>query len=343
MQKVFFPRLAGIVLGIAALATAWPQLAQAQDIKERKLKFTFSVAKDSPLGQGAYKFSELVSQKSGGKIKVDVFPAGVLGGAPQDLAGLRGGAIDFSAMATGLLSGIDKQFMIFDFPFLFSNAQEAVALVDGPVGVKMMNGLSQHGLVGLGMWELGFRNMTNSKRPIVKADDMEGLKIRVFTSPIYLDLIKALGANPVPLNFPELYGALESKAVDGQENPLAIIETSKFPEVQKYLSLTRHIYTAMPVLMSKKTWDSMSETERKIIVDSEKEARTFQRNVAQSVEAQTLENLKKQMQVSEISSAEFARLRQKVKPVIDKYSKEVGESVVAEVNAELAKLRTAKK
>ena len=343
MQKLFFPRLAGIVLSIAAAAMAWPQLAQAQDIKERKLKFTFSVAKDSPLGQGAYKFADLVSQKSGGKIKVDVFPAGVLGGAPQDLAGLRGGTIDFSTMATGLLSGIDKQFMIFDFPFLFNNAQEAVALVDGPVGTRMMNSLSQHGLVGLGMWELGFRNMTNSKRPIVKADDMEGMKIRVFTSPIYLDLIKALGANPVPLNFPELYGALESKAVDGQENPLAIIETSKFPEVQKYLSLTRHVYTAMPVLMSKKTWDSMSETERKIIVESEKEARAAQRKIAQDVEARTLENLKKQMQVSEISPAEMARLRQKVQPVINKYSKEVGESVVRDVNAELAKLRTAKK
>jgi tripartite ATP-independent transporter DctP family solute receptor len=342
MQKSIMTRLVGLVLGVAAVALAWP--AQAQDIKERKLKFTFSVAKDSPLGQGAYKFSELVSEKSGGKIKVDVFPAGVLGGAPQDLAGLRGGTIDFSTMATGLLSGIDKEFMVFDFPFLFNDAQEAIAVIDGPVGTRMMNKLQQHGLVGLGMWELGFRNMTNSKRPITKPEDMDGLKMRVFTSPIYIDLMKSLGANPVPLNFPELYGALESKAVDGQENPLAIIETSKFPEVQKYLSLTRHIYTAMPVLMSKKTWDSMSEAERKIIVDSEKEARAFQRRTAQSVEARTLENLKKQMQVNDISAAELTRLRQKVQPVIDKYGKdEVGETVVKEVGAELTKLRAARK
>jgi TRAP-type transport system periplasmic protein len=342
MQKSIVKRLAGLVLGLAAVALVWP--VQAQDIKERKLKFTFSVAKDSPLGQGAYKFSELVDQKSGGKIKVDVFPAGVLGGAPQDLAGLRGGTIDFSTMATGLLSGIDKEFMVFDFPFLFNDAQEAVAVVDGPVGTRLMSKLSQSGLVGLGMWELGFRNMTNSRRAITRPEDMEGLKMRVFTSPIYIELMKSLGANPVPLNFPELYGALESKAVDGQENPLAIIETSKFPEVQKYLSLTRHVYTAMPVLMSKKTWDSMSETERKIIVDSEKEARTFQRKVAQSVEARTLENLKKQMQVNDISPAEMARLRQKVQPVIDKFTKEeVGETVAREVNAELAKLRSARK
>jgi tripartite ATP-independent transporter DctP family solute receptor len=343
MQKFSLIRRAGLVAATVALAFALPLAAQAQDIKERKLKFTFSVAKDSPLGQGAYKFSELVSQKSGGKIKVDVFPAGVLGGAPQDLAGLRGGTIDFSTMATGLLSGIDKGFMIFDFPFLFDNAQEAVALVDGPVGSGMMNRLSQHGLVGLGMWELGFRNMTNSKRPITRPEDMEGLKMRVFTSPIYIDLMKSLGANPVPLNFPELYGALESRAVDGQENPLAIIETSKFSEVQKYLSLTRHVYTAMPVLMSKKTWDAMSETERRIIVESEKEARAFQRSISQNEEARTLENLRKQMQVNDISPAELARLRQRVQPLVDKYSKEVGEAVVKEVNAELSKLRVAKK
>jgi tripartite ATP-independent transporter DctP family solute receptor len=320
----------------------WPQVGQAQNIQARTLKFTFSVAKDSPLGDGVYRFSELVSQKSGGKIKVEVYPAGILGGATQDLAGLRGGTIDFSTMATGILAGIDKSFMIFDFPFLFNNAQEAIAVVDGPVGTHMMDNLQQHQLVGLGMWELGFRNMTDSKRPITRPEDMEGLKMRVFTSPIYIDLMKALGANPVPMNFPELYGAMESKAVDGQENPLAIIETSKFPEVQKYLSLTHHIYTAMPVLMSKKTWDSMSGDERKIIVDSEKEARIFERKKSQSVEDATLARLKKQMQVNDVSPAEIVRFRQKVQPVVDKYTGEVGESVVKEVNNQLAQLRATK-
>lgn len=342
MQKSILARLAGVVVSLAAALMALPQVAQAQDIKERNLKFTFSIAKDHPLGQGAYLFSELVKKKSGGKIKVAVFPAGVLGGAPQDLAGLRGGTIDFSAMATGLLSGIDKEFMVFDFPFLFNNSQEAFAVVDGPVGRRLMNKLSQHELIGLGMWDLGFRNMTNSKRPITRPEDMQGLKLRVIASPIYLDLANALGANPVPMAFPELYGALESKAVDGQENPLAVIETSKFAEVQKYLSLTRHVYTAMPVLMSKKTWDSMSATEHKIIQEAELEARTEQRKISLREEAQTLESLKKTMQVNDITPAEMARLRQKVQPVIDKFTKEVGEPVVKEVNAELAKIRSAK-
>lgn len=342
MQKSILPRLAGVVVSMAAALMALPQAGHAQDIKERNLKFTFSIAKDHPLGQGAYLFSELVNKKSGGKIKVAVFPAGVLGGAPQDLAGLRGGTIDFSSMATGLLSGIDKEFMVFDFPFLFNNSQEAFAVADGPVGTRLMSKLSQHGLIGLGMWDLGFRNMTNSKRPITRAEDIQGLKLRVIASPIYLDLANALGANPVPMAFPELYGALESRAVDGQENPLAVIETSKFAEVQKYLSLTRHVYTAMPVLMSKKTWDSMSPTEQKIIQEAEFEARTEQRKISLRQEAQTLDSLKKTMQVNDVTPQEMARLRQKVQSVTDKYTREVGETVVKEVNAELATLRAAK-
>ncbi|MFC5496439.1 TRAP transporter substrate-binding protein [Caenimonas terrae] len=339
MRTPFLSSVAGVVMGLAALL---PLAGQAQDIKERTLKFTFSIAKDHPLGQGAYIFADLVKKKSGGKIKVDVFPAGVLGGAPQDLAGLRGGTIDFSSMATGLLSGIDKEFMVFDFPFLFNNPQEAFAVADGPVGTRLMGKLPQHGLVGLGMWDLGFRNMTNSRHPIARVEDLQGLKVRVIGSPIYLDLFNALGANPLPMAFPEVYGALESKAVDGQENPLAVIETSKFNEVQKYLSLTRHVYTAMPVLMSKKTWDGMSPTERKIIVDSEQEARTQQRQISLREESKTLAALQKLMQVNQVSPAEMQRLRQKVQPVVDKYTREVGEPVVREVNAELAKLRAAK-
>ena len=341
MQRFITGRLAAIGWGIAALALAWAP-AQAQEIKERNLKFTFSIAKDHPLGQGAYLFADLVKKKSNGKINVAVFPAGVLGGAPQDLAGLRGGSIDFSSMATGLLSGIDKEFMVFDFPFLFSTPQEAFAVADGPVGTRLMGKLPQHGLIGLGMWDLGFRNMTNSRRPITRPEDVQGLKLRVIASPIYLDLANALGANPVPMAFPELYGALESRAVDGQENPLAVIETSKFNEVQKYLSLTRHVYTAMPVLMSKKTWDSMSATERKIIVGAELEARTEQRKISLRQEAQTLDALKKLMQVNDIAAAEVTRLRQKVQPVIDKYTREIGDGVVKEVNAELAKMRAAR-
>ncbi|VWX61738.1 ABC transporter substrate-binding protein [Burkholderiales bacterium 8X] len=334
-------RSAVAVLGALAFASVVPS-AFAQDIKERNLKFAFSLAKDHPLGQGAQKFADLVGQKSGGKIKVALFPNAVLGGDPQNLSAVRGGTLDFASMATGLLAGIDKQFMVFDFPFLFGSPQEAYGLADGPVGTKLQSGLAKHGLVGLGIWDLGFRNMTNSKRPVARAEDMQGLKMRVIASPIYLDLFNTLGANPVPMTFGEVYGALESKAIDGQDNPVGVIESAKFAEVQKYLSLTRHVYTGMPVLMSKKTWDGMSETERRIITEAANEAKLEERRIAQAKESESIDNLPKTMQVNEVTPAELSRLRQKVQPVVDKFAKEVGEPLMTEVNAELTRLRAGK-
>jgi tripartite ATP-independent transporter DctP family solute receptor len=331
-----------LVGAAAALLLAQAPAALAQDVKERNLKFAFSLAKDHPLGQGAQKFSDLVAQKSGGKIKVSIYANAVLGGDPQNLSAVRGGTLDFTSMATGLLAGMDKQFMVFDFPFLFNNAQEAYAVSDGPVGTQLLDGLSRFGLVGLGIWDLGFRNMTNSKRPIARVEDLQGLKVRVIAAPIYLDMFNTLGANPVPMTFGEVYGALESKAIDGQDNPVGVIESAKFAEVQKYLSLTRHIYTGMPLLMSKKTWDGMSATERRIITEAANEAKAEERRISQIKEAEAIDGLKKVMQVNEVSAAEVARLRQKVQPVVDKFSKEVGEPVMQQVNAELARLRAAK-
>lgn len=330
-------------LAIAGLAFAAASgVAQAQDIKERNLRFAFSLAKDHPLGQGAQKFADAVAARSGGKMKVSLFPNAVLGSDPQNLSAVRGGTLDFTSMATGIVASLDKQFMVFDLPFLFNDAKEAYAITDGPVATRLLDGLSAHGLVGLGIWDLGFRNMTNSKRPIVRAEDMQGLKMRVISSPIFIDLFTTLGANPLPMTFGEVYGALESKAIDGQDNPVAVIESAKFAEVQKYLSITRHVYTGMPFMMSKKTWDGMSADERKVIREAAQEAKTEERKLTQQKEAQAVDNLRKTMTVNEVSEAEMARWRQKVQPVMDKFSREIGEGVVGEVNAELARMRAAR-
>jgi TRAP-type transport system periplasmic protein len=337
-------RLALTLCASALLAASalLPTPATAQDVKERTLKLTFNVANDSHIGKGAKVFADRVTAKSGGKIKVTLYGAGVLGGHTQDLSSLRAGTIDISIMATGLLAGIDSQFVMFDLPFLFNDSREAFALADGPIGQKLMAGLPQHGLVGLSVWDLGFRNLTNGRRPIAKADDIDGLKLRVIGSPIYIEMFKALGANAIPMSFPEVYGALESRAIDGQENPLAVIETSKFNEVQKYLTLSRHVYSAMPVLMAKKTWDQLSEAERKLIVEAAEEAKVEERKISAQMEAATLGKLKASMQVTELPPAEVDKLRKKVEPVVAKFSTTIGEGLMKEVNAELARLRAGK-
>ena len=318
-----------------------PALLHAQEIRERTLRFAFSLAKDHPLGAGAQKFADSVGQRSGGKMRVSLFPNAVLGSDLQNLSAVRGGTLDFTSMATGIVASLDKRFMVFDLPFLFMTPQEAYAVADGPVGTQLQADLAQHGIVGLGIWDLGFRHMTNSRRPIARAEDIAGLKIRVIGSPIFLDLFNALGANPVPMTFGEVYGALESRAIDGQDNPLGVIESAKFAEVQKFLSLTRHVYTGMPLMMGKKTWDSLNEAERRVVREAADEAKQFERQAIQRKEGESIEALRKSMQVNEVSAAEIKRLREKVQAVNDKFGREVGEPLVQQVQAELSRLRGA--
>jgi len=330
---------AGVLLSCVALL---PNSANAE-IKERTIRFAFQNAQEHPQGQGAKKFADLVEQKSGGKIKVRLFPSGQLGGDLQTVSSLQGGTLDVTVLNAGLLSSQVKEFGLFDLPFLFDSGKQADAVVDGPFGQKLAESLAPKNLVGLGYWDLGFRNLTNSRRPVAKLEDIQGLKIRVLQSPLYIDLFNTLGANAVPLPFPELYTALEQKTVDGQENPATVIQTSKFAEVQKHLTFTRHIYNPQIVIFSKRVWDRYDPEERKLIEDAAAEAKVYQRQVSRDAEAKAVEQLKAQgMQLTELSPDEIARLRDKVKPVTEKFAKEANEASVKELFAEVEKARAAR-
>lgn len=330
----------GLVQALAAgMLLASTVAAHAADIKERTLRFAFQSAKEHPIAVGAQKFADLVSQKSDGKINVKLFPNGTLGGDLQVVSALQGGVIDMTALSSGLLVGQAKEYVLFDLPFLFNTGREADAIVDGPIGKQLRDKLTDKGLIGLGYWELGFRNMTTSRHPVAKLEDFKGLKIRVVQSPIYIDLFNTLGANAVPMPFPEVYSALEQKAVDGQENPLKSIELSKFYEVQPYLSITRHIYSPLSVLIGKKTWDKLSADEQKLIQDALTESQAYQRQFARAEDDKALAMLKTHMKVSELPPAEVAKVRERIKPVVDKYAKDVGEPLMGQLNAELAKVR----
>ncbi len=329
-----------LLLGSVAAAVVFATGGAFAQVKERTLKFAFQNQTGHPQAQGAQKFADLVAAKSGGKITVKLFAGGALGGDLQTVSALQGGTVELTVLNAGILSAQVKEFAAYDFPFLFNSGKEADAVTDGPFGQKLMARLEDKGLHGLGYWDLGFRNLTNSKRPIAKADDIAGLKIRVIQSPIYIDLFGALGANATPLPFPELYPALDQKAVDGQENPNTTILSSKFAEVQKYITQTRHIYNPQALLISKKTWDGMSADEKKIITEASNESTAFQREASRAAADSALDALKKAgMTVSELPPEEMARLRTKVKPVIDKYSASVGEATVKELMAEIDKAR----
>jgi tripartite ATP-independent transporter DctP family solute receptor len=322
------------LLAAAVLAVAGTAAAQ-----DKTLKIALQNPKGHPLAAGAEKFAELVAAKSGGKLKVNVFPGGALGGDAANVSAAQGGALEMVLLNSGILASQVKDFEVYDFPFMFANGKEADAVVDGPFGQKMHAKLQDKGLVGLAYFELGFRNITNSKRPIAKVEDIEGLKLRVIPNAINVDWVKALGANPTPMAFPEVYAALEQKAIDGQENPLNVILANKFAEVQKHLALTSHQYNPQSLIISKKVWDTLSDAEKKALQDAAAEASRYQRQVNREKAAGDLDALKKAgMQVTEFSAAEQAKLRDKLKPVIDKHGAAIA-ATVAELQAELAKIR----
>jgi TRAP-type transport system periplasmic protein len=308
---------ASLVLPGLLLATQ-PAIAE---IGSHTVKFTAQNQKGHPQVLGMEKFAELIKQKSGGKIAVKLFPGGALGGDVQTLSALQGGTVEMAVMNVGLLAGVSKDFSLVDLPLLFDGPQQADAVMDGPFGKALSEELPAKGLVGLGYWELGFRNLTNSRRPINRIDDIAGLKIRVVQTPVFIDMFSALGANPVPMPFPEVYTALETGTVDGQENPFNLILASKLFEVQKHLALTRHVYNPQIVLISKKTWDKFNDDERKLFQEAALEARDYQRAVSREQNTKALEELKANgMQVTEFPPEEVAKLREKTKPVYDKHA-----------------------
>ena len=339
-MQSFLTRRTAIAAASAVLALGTLGSALAQDIKERTIKFATQNPKGHPLVDGMEKFAEVVKDKSGGKITVKLFPGGVLGGDAQNVSALQGGTLEMVTLNSGILANVAKEFAIYDFPFLFANEKEAEAVIDGPFGKMLHDKLDAKGIHGLGYFELGFRQLTNSKRPITKVEDIEGLKLRVIPNAINVDWVKALGANPTPLAFPELYAALEQKAIDGQENPVTVILANKFYEVQKNLALTNHQYNPQSVIISKKTWDALNPAEKKVLEEAAAEAVKAQRAAARKQAETALAELKKNgMQVTELPAAEMDKLRTKIKPVIEKHTATVGADTVAAAQAEIAKVR----
>ncbi|KQW61988.1 MULTISPECIES: TRAP transporter substrate-binding protein [unclassified Ensifer] len=335
-----FNRLMKMALGLAvpvALIAASPALAE---IREHQLKFAAANNKGHPQVMGMEKFAELVKDKSGGKIEVKLFPGGVLGGDVQTVSALQGGVIEMTVLNAGILASNVKQFGAVDLPFLFNNGEEADKVMDGPFGTGLADLLPDTGLVGLGYWELGFRNLTNNRHPVTKIEDIKGLKIRTIQSPIPIELFNNLGANAVPLPYTELYTALETGTVDGQENPAANILNAKFYEVQKYMTVTRHQYNPQIVLISKKFWDGLNDEEKVVLQTSATEARDYQRQVSREFDAKAIADIKATgMEVSELSPEETQKLRDAVKPMIEKFSAEIGPDTVAALFKELQTLR----
>ena len=320
--------------------------ALAADIGEHTIKVGSALVGDHPQVLALNKFGEILGQKSGGKIKVKVYPGGTLGNDVSMTAAVQGGVQEMAIPEASTLVGNPalKEFGLLNLPLLFRNGREADAVFDGTFGKKLLDRMPPTGLIGLAIWENGFRHVTNSRRPITKVEDFAGLKIRVLQNPLMIDLFTTLGSNAVPMPFTEVYTGLESKAVDGQENPFATILSSKFYEVNKHAVLSSHVYSAWVLIMSKKFWDKLNPDEQALVRAAAAEATTYERTVIRDYDAKALQEVKaKGMQVTTLSDAEKARMADKLKPVTDKFVTQFGAASAQELMAELGRIRAAAK
>lgn len=293
---------------------------------EIKAKFGTSLPDSHPQTLGARKFAELVDKKSNGRIKITVFSGAQLGSDQQMQAALRGGTQEFTAPSTATLANLVKEFGVFGLPFSFASEKQADAVFDGPFGQGMLAKLTEKDLIGLAFWENGFRHFTNSKRAIVKAEDLAGIKVRTMQNNLYIDLFAGLGANAIPMPVNELYTALETKAVDAQENPYTVVQAQKFYDVQKYLSTTGHAYDAQVLIASRKFWDKLSTADKTLMQDAAREATLYQRQTSRELNGKARAELAKTgMQINDVSDAERQRMREKLQPVIAKHQAAVGE------------------
>ena len=261
---------------------------------EGKIAFKLAslTAMDHTYNQGAARFAQLVKERSKGRIEITIYPNGQLGkGERELLEAIQQGAIDFYVGSTGPVGGFSPSIGILDLPFLFRDYAHVDKVLDGPLGRQLLDDLGKANLKGLAFWENGFRNLTNSKKAVKAPADAKGLKIRTMENKIHLAAWKAVGVNSVPMAYGEVYGALQQKTIDGQENPIAVIYTSKLNEVQKYLSLTQHVYSPALIVVSPKTWQALAKEDQDMLLKTAQEVAPYQRKLGRENEEKQIAEL----------------------------------------------------
>ncbi len=292
---------------VAAGFTAGPALSA--DIT---IKVAYGTA-GGPIHEAALKFEEMI-EAANPNIDVQVFPGGQLGSEGEIIGQLQAGLTDMLPTTTGPLGQLNPFYYVLETPYVFLNADQAYKVLDGPVGQEFLTGLESRGLIGLAFWENGFRQMTNNVREIRKPADVEGLKVRVQQNRLHIQWFSDMGASPTPLPFTEIYNALATRVVDGQENPFSLIATNKFYEQQKYVSQTDHVYSAVPVYFSKVKWDMLPPDVQELVAKTVYDLRVWERNRGLEQQEAYLAEISQQSEVSILSTEEKAAFQKSAEP-----------------------------
>ncbi|GBU09157.1 C4-dicarboxylate ABC transporter substrate-binding protein [Gammaproteobacteria bacterium] len=296
-----------------------------------------------PQATGLAEFAKLADKYTEGRLKVTVYDGAQLGGDEKMLRSVQAGTQDLYMGGVAPLTGRIKELQIFDFPFMFTNVDEAMFVLNGHIGQGLLNKMNENNLVGLTWADLGFRDLSNNKLKITKLEDMKGLKVRVMQNPVALDSWKALGTNAVAMSFSEVFTALETKALDAQENPLQHMYSNKMYEVQKYITLTHHVYTPVALVASSKLWAQLSDADKKGLQRAATESANFIKELnASSVSALEGQFKEVGVEISPLDPGEHEKMQAAIAPIITKYTDAIGADFVKEFYAEIEKARAQK-
>jgi tripartite ATP-independent transporter DctP family solute receptor len=306
-----------------------------------EFRVAHALSDDSHVGQALARAAERIAKESGGRLVLKAIGNGAAGNDQKLLQDAVHGNLEMFISSTSLIVPVYKPLAILDTPFLFSSREEAHALLDGKIGQNMLSGMSQTDLVGLSFWELGFRNLTNNARPVTRLSDLQGIKLRTMPTELALSTFKRLGADAKSLPFNQLGAALESGAFDGQENPLPTIVSAKLHHVQKYLTLTKHLYGVYGVMASKKWWKTLSEADRLIISNAFTDAKSFQRDESQRATEAALKTIKDAgVKVADLAPGERLLIERRLERVVAPIAQEVGLTLWISVTEELGRIRS---
>jgi tripartite ATP-independent transporter DctP family solute receptor len=326
MTRTDLVRCAAAVAALGAFVLATPANAQTS----RTLKIGYILATDSQLGAGAKAFADELEKRTKGRVKVEQFPNSALGGEVEMLKGVQLGTIDLAFITGAPLPNVVPDVGVFNIPFLFRDAKHAHAGLDSPLGQDYLKKFRAKDMVALAWGENGMRHITNSKREIKGPDDLKGLKLRLPQSEVMLAGFKALGADVAPLAFPQLYGALQSGQFDGQENPIATIIASKFAQVQKYLTVSGHVYDPAVIVMSVDVFEELDEGDKEAVMAAAKVGGDVSRAYAAEAQAKGVDALAAAgMQVTRsIDTAKFAAA---MAPANPEFEKKFGADVIGQL------------
>jgi len=316
-----------VLLSVALAATTTVSSAIASTLESMNpvsLRLAHVVNEQDGFHIAAVKFQELVSERTDGKVTIEIFPNASLGDERTLLEGMQIGTVDMGVITNGPVANFVEEMAVFELPFLFSSPQQAYDVLDGPIGQDLLDKLSEVNLKGLAYAERGFRNLTNSVRPVQSPDDIEGLRIRVMENPVYTDTFRELGANAVPMAWTEALTAMQQGTIDGQENPVNVIHSFKLNETQSHMTLSRHTYAPAIFVMGMGSWNRLPEEAQTVLVQAAREAAAHERQVNADMEAKQLEDLRA-AGVAIVEEPDIAAFQQAIVPVYEKYGDQFGE------------------